>query len=100
MIFGAGVAAGEVGDAQVRAEQIGAIAQQFGLVERGGDSGIPAIFEEAEGCGCESSLRHNAPPSGVLVISPEFDSTAGRTRSGVAADGGVPAAAFAVMRST
>ena len=37
--LGAGVAAGKVGDAQVGAEQVGAIAQQFRLVERGGDAG-------------------------------------------------------------
>ena len=40
--LGAGVAAGEVGDAQVGAEQVGAVAQQFGLVESGGESWRPS----------------------------------------------------------
>jgi hypothetical protein len=34
--FGAGVAAGEVGEAQVGAEQVGAVAQELRLIEGGG----------------------------------------------------------------
>jgi hypothetical protein len=45
--FGTGVAAGEVGDAQVGAEQVGAVAQEFGLIERRrqgwGPSGLRGI---------------------------------------------------------
>ncbi len=93
--FGTGVAAGKVGDAQVGAEQVGAIAQKLGFVERSGDGGIPAVFKEAEGCGCESCLRHSAPPEGPLIDSPEFNFTAHDDVSGVAADGGLPAGAFA-----
>ena len=48
MIFGAGVAAGKVGDAQVGAEQIGAIAQQFRLIESGRDAWDPSDPQEIE----------------------------------------------------
>jgi len=53
--FGAGVA-GEVGDAKIGAEEIGAIAKKAGLVERGGYAGVPAVFEKFKGRG--SGLGH------------------------------------------
>ena len=57
--LGAGVAAGEVGDAQVGAEQVGAIAQQFRLVEGSSDRGIPAILKKCQYRGRQCSLVHN-----------------------------------------
>ena len=74
--LGTGVAAGKVGDAQVGAEQVGAIAQQLRFIERGSDRRVPAVFEKSESCVCESCLRHSAPPSGEIDRSPDFDSTA------------------------
>ena len=48
--LGAGVAAAEVGDAQIGAEQVGAIAQKLGTIEGCGDGFIPSVFEKAEAC--------------------------------------------------
>ena len=56
--FGTGVAAGEVGDAQIGAEQVGAIEEQLRLVEGVGDGGVPAVFEELEGEGSGSCQSH------------------------------------------
>ncbi len=42
--LGTRVAARKIGNAQVRAEQVGAVAQQFRLVELGGNSRVPAIL--------------------------------------------------------
>ena len=74
--LGTGVATGKVGDAQVRAKQVGAIAQKLRFIERGSDRRVPAVFEKSESCVCESCLRHSAPPSGEIDRSPDFDSTA------------------------
>jgi hypothetical protein len=46
--LGAGVAAAEVGEAEIRAKKVGAVAEEFGGVEPGGNGLIPAVFEEAE----------------------------------------------------
>ena len=46
--FGTGVAAGKVGDAEVGAEQVGAIAEQAGFVEGGGLLRVPAVFKKRE----------------------------------------------------
>src|SRR6266567_8557943 len=47
--FGTGVAAREVSDAQVRAEQIGAISQQLGFIQLVGYGWVPTIFKKLEG---------------------------------------------------
>jgi hypothetical protein len=41
--FGTGVAAAEVGDAEVGSKKIGAIAEEFGLVEVGGEFFVPKV---------------------------------------------------------
>ena len=46
--FGAGVAAAEIGDAQVGAEEVGAVTEKLGLVEAGGELFVPQIVEEAQ----------------------------------------------------
>ena len=46
--LGAGVAAAEVGDAQIGAEEIGAVAEQFGRVELCRNRFIPLILEKTE----------------------------------------------------
>ena len=58
--LGAGVSAGKVGDAEVGAEEVGAIAQQLGLVERGGCVGVPTVLKKLEcgGSGCCESHRN------------------------------------------
>ena len=42
--LGAGVAAAEVGQAQVRAEQVRAVAEEFGSVEGRGEGIVPLVF--------------------------------------------------------
>ncbi len=56
--LGAGIAAGKVGDAQIGAQQVGAVAEQFRLIESVGQVRVPAVFEELEGRGSESNLHH------------------------------------------
>jgi len=56
--FGAGVAAGKVSEAQVGAEEIGAVAEELGLVQSCGYVGVPTVFEELEGDGSEDCLGH------------------------------------------
>src|SRR5215467_5490869 len=46
--LGAGVAAAEVGDAQVRAQQVRAVTQLFGGIEGVGDRRVPAVLEVAQ----------------------------------------------------
>jgi hypothetical protein len=47
--FRAGIAAAEVGDAQIGSQQIGAIAQQLGLIEVRGCFFIPQVLQVAQG---------------------------------------------------
>ena len=63
--FRAGVAAGKVGDAQVGAKEVGAVAEQFRLVEGGGKGGIPAVFEELERGGSRRRLCHRDNFTGI-----------------------------------
>ena len=56
--FGTGVAASEVGDAEIGAEEVGAVTEEFGLVECGSEGRIPAIFKEFESGGRRSGSGH------------------------------------------
>ena len=49
--FRAGVSAAEVGDAQIAAEQVRAVAEEFRLIQSFGSRFIPAIFKIAQTCG-------------------------------------------------
>jgi hypothetical protein len=49
--LGTGVSAGKVRDAEIGAEKVGAIAEEFRFVESGCKGGIPAVFKELEGSG-------------------------------------------------
>jgi hypothetical protein len=57
MELGAGVAAAEVCDAQIRAEKIRPVAQQLRIVELGGNLVIPFVYKEAQ-LGMRSLVRH------------------------------------------
>jgi len=60
--LGAGVAAAEVGQAQVRSEQVGAVAQKLRRIELGRDRVIPPVFEKLQRC------RRCHDPSGPLGL--------------------------------
>ena len=56
--LGAGVAAGKVGDAQVRSEQVRTITQELRFIKRSGYAGVPAIFKEAQSRRSDSCQSH------------------------------------------
>src|ERR1035441_7175020 len=56
--LGAGVAATEVGDTQVRPQQIRAVTQQLGWAELCGDRFVPLVLDKAKFC-----IRCHAPTS-------------------------------------
>src|SRR5207245_7830329 len=58
--LGAGVAAPEVGDAQVAPQEVRAIAEKLGLVEIASDAVVPEVLEVAE-LGDGSQFRFQVP---------------------------------------
>ncbi len=69
--FGGGVAAAEIGDAQIAAEQVGAVEQLPRFVELGGVSVVPEIRQQAVKVG--SGAAHRSFLSGRSVLSDHYD---------------------------